>query len=409
MPLLQKGTLFWLLTFTFFASCQKELTCVDCYSANSTRINRPPIANAGTDQTVSITTHQFNLDGSLSTDPDNNITGYTWTSVGSSPVATMADANAVQTGVTGFVEGTYQFELKVTDSEGLFAKDTIAVIINNFNQATPGWTKLRPVPPDDFFVGGNRINFLIGIQDKVFAVSKIGTFWYYNLQENTWSKKGQLPTENASLNFSVVFSINNVGYVIGNGTSRQYDVLTNQWTTKNNAPVGPNHVDYSSPLIIGNKAYLVGSTNSQVTEYDPLTDTYTLKNRFPGVAPETGFVIDGEGYCIQKDGKCWKYDLLADTWQQKSGLPTSLFNKSGFSLNGFGYIITDSNHTASNQNLRMKVWRYSPSADKWKQMDDDYPGQAAYEVRAVSVNGTVYAGLGYTSENKDALDFWSFK
>ena len=36
--------------------------------------NHPPVANAGTDQTVTLPTNSVNLDGSGSTDPDNNIT-----------------------------------------------------------------------------------------------------------------------------------------------------------------------------------------------------------------------------------------------------------------------------------------------------------------------------------------------
>ncbi|MBD0294286.1 MAG: hypothetical protein ICV84_03650 [Flavisolibacter sp.] len=213
----------------------------------------------------------------------------------------------------------------------------------------------------------------------------------------------------ASSNFSVVFSINNIGYIIGNGTCRQYNIVTNQWTTKNNAPVGANHVDYSVPLVIGNKAYLVGSTNNLVTVYDPSTDTYTPKNRFPDVGAATGFVLNGAGYSIQQNGRCWKYDPVTDSWQQKASLPSSVYNMSGFSLNGYGYIIGDLNRTAYNGNGRMKLWRYDPSLDQWKQLDEDYPGQGVYEIRTVSLNGIVYVGLGYNNGNHDAIDFWSFK
>jgi hypothetical protein len=54
----------------------------------------------------------------------------------------------------------------------------------------------------------------------MFAVSKIGGFWHYNPQANTWIKKGNLPTAMASSNFSVVFNIEHKGYLIGNGTSQ---------------------------------------------------------------------------------------------------------------------------------------------------------------------------------------------
>ncbi|CAA9474406.1 MAG: hypothetical protein AVDCRST_MAG96-617 [uncultured Segetibacter sp.] len=299
--------------------------------------------------------------------------------------------------------------MKVTDASGLFSKDTVIVIVNHSNGAAAQWTKLLSLPEKEFFFGSNHINFLIGIGDKVFGVSKNGSFWYYDAQTNGWFEKGELPTLMVSSNFSVVFSVDNTGYLIGNGTCRQYNAVTGRWTTKNNAPVGPDHVDYSVPLVIDNKVYLVGSTNNLVTLYDPSADTYTKKTSFRGAGAVAGFVVGGEGYCIQKDGKCWKYDHLTDSWRQKANLPLSIYNMSAFSLNDYGYIIGDLNRTAYNQSGRMKVWRYDPSADQWKQIEEDYPGQGVYEVRTVSLNGIVYAGLGYTSADKDAIDFWSFK
>jgi N-acetylneuraminic acid mutarotase len=265
------------------------------------------------------------------------------------------------------------------------------------------------VPENEFFQGTNYINFLVGIQGRMFAVSKIGGFWYYNPQANTWIKKGNLPTAMASSNFSVVFNIEHKGYLIGNGTSRQYNLSTDQWTTRNNAPVGSLHVDYSVSLILGNKAYMVGSTNNMVTLYDPATDSYTLKNKFPDVGAAAGFVVNGAGYCIQENGRCWKYDEVNDNWQQKASLPPSVYNMSGFTLNGFGYIIGDVNRAALNGNGRMKLWRYDPDVDQWKQLNEDYPGEGVYAIRTVSLDGIVYVGLGYNRRNQDAIDFWSFR
>lgn len=405
--LFRKERFLWLLAAFVLASCQKELSCEGCAAGNTNTGNKPPIANAGADQTISLPANSLNLNGSLSTDPDNNITSYTWTKI-SGPDVIIVNAAAVQTGVTGLVQGVYQFELNVTDAGGLFSTDTI-IIAANEAPVSAHWTKLQSLPENEFFLGIYHINFLIGIQDKIFTVSKIGSFWTYNSQSNTWIKKGELPTFMASSNFSVVFSINNKGYCIGNGTCRQYDIATDQWATKNNAPVGVNHVDYSVPLVIDNKAYLVGSTNNLVTVYDPSTDTYTQKNGFPDVGAATGFVINGTGYCIQQDGRCWKYDPLSDSWQQKASLPPSIYNMSGFSLNGYGYIIGDVNRAAYAGNGRIKLWRYNPASDQWTPLNEDYPGQGVYEIRTVSLNGIVYVGLGYTIEDRDAIDFWSFK
>jgi hypothetical protein len=50
---------------------------------------------------------------------------YQWIKISGPSSFTITNANAVQTQVTNLVEGVYQFELKVTDIAGLFAKDTV--------------------------------------------------------------------------------------------------------------------------------------------------------------------------------------------------------------------------------------------------------------------------------------------
>lgn len=407
--LLKKGICPLLLAALLFSSCKKEFSYEDGEAGEHVVMNSPPIAHAGADQIIVLPANAVNLDGSNSTDPDNNIKSYTWTSFSGPPGVAITGADKVKTTATNLVQGRYLFELKVTDTYGLFAKDTVVVTVNKPNEVSARWTKLKSLSEKDFFSGSSYINFLIGIQDKVFAVSKHGRFWHYNAQTNEWSDKGDLPVYMASSNFSVVFSVGNKGYFVGNGTSRQYDAVADQWTTKNNAPTGPNHVDYSAPLVIGNKVYLVGSTNNRVTLYDPSADTYTLKNNFPDVEAVAGFVVNNEGYCIQKDGRCWKYDPATDSWQQKAGLPSSIYSMSGFSLNGYGYIMGDLNRAAYNQTGRIKVWRYDPSLNQWALLEEDYPGAGVYAIKTVSLNGIVYAGLGYNNGNFDAIDFWSFK
>ena len=93
--------------------------------------NRPPVAKAGTDQTIILPLNTVTLDGSSSTDPDNNITAYAWTKISGPASSSIGNADAVQTQVINLVGGTYQFELKITDAGGLFAKDTVQVLVLN--------------------------------------------------------------------------------------------------------------------------------------------------------------------------------------------------------------------------------------------------------------------------------------
>ncbi|HUS01992.1 MAG TPA: kelch repeat-containing protein [Chitinophagaceae bacterium] len=93
-------------------------------------VNQPPIACAGADQVITLPTNSINLNGSCSTDPDNNITGYVWTKI-AGPSSFSITSNVAQTAVNNLTEGIYQFELKVTDAGGLYAKDTVQVTVNN--------------------------------------------------------------------------------------------------------------------------------------------------------------------------------------------------------------------------------------------------------------------------------------
>ena len=93
----------------------------------SPQLNRPPIANAGPDQTILSSVAILN--GSNSSDSDNNIVSYLWTKISGPSSFNTANANAVQTQVMGLVQGVYQFELKVTDAGGLSDKDTVQVTV----------------------------------------------------------------------------------------------------------------------------------------------------------------------------------------------------------------------------------------------------------------------------------------
>lgn len=115
-----KKIYFLIMIVLDFFSCKKE----------KAEINHPPVANAGNDITITLPTNTINLDGSSSTDPGNNITGYQWTKISGPSSLSITSANAAQTQVSNLIEGIYRFELKVTDAGGLFSKDTMQVTVN---------------------------------------------------------------------------------------------------------------------------------------------------------------------------------------------------------------------------------------------------------------------------------------
>ncbi len=88
----------------------------------------------------------LHLDGSSSTDPDNNITSYSWTKITGPSSFSIANANVVTTQVSNLTVGVYQFELKVTDAGGLFSKDTVQVTVDSSSgQVLACDNSIRPI------------------------------------------------------------------------------------------------------------------------------------------------------------------------------------------------------------------------------------------------------------------------
>lgn len=90
--------------------------------------NKAPVANAGTDKTITLPENKTTLSGS-GTDADGTITAYLWTKVGGPSQFTITSPTLAQTTVTNLIAGTYRFELKVTDNAGATAKDTASIIV----------------------------------------------------------------------------------------------------------------------------------------------------------------------------------------------------------------------------------------------------------------------------------------
>lgn len=80
--------------------------------------NRPPIANAGIDQTIILPVNSTILPGTGS-DPDNDPITYLWSN---------GETKATLT-VNNLTEGTYTYTLRVTDSKGNFATDNVIVTV----------------------------------------------------------------------------------------------------------------------------------------------------------------------------------------------------------------------------------------------------------------------------------------
>src|SRR6187397_2763186 len=107
--------LFCFIIFAENTGCKKEpVQQVNSGSTGDTggsggTSNKSPIANAGTDITITLPLTRAALDGRNSSDPDNNITSYQWTKLSGPSSYSLPGPSAPWTAINLFTEGVYEF------------------------------------------------------------------------------------------------------------------------------------------------------------------------------------------------------------------------------------------------------------------------------------------------------------
>jgi len=120
----------------FFSACKKE-------KQNSTSINptpnpissnKPPVANAGSEQTVFLPQDTVVLNGTLSYDPDGRIIKYFWSKLSGPAILgpiNIDHADSPVLTIKFIAIGEYIFQLEVTDNAGAISKTTVKVIVKD--------------------------------------------------------------------------------------------------------------------------------------------------------------------------------------------------------------------------------------------------------------------------------------
>jgi poly(3-hydroxybutyrate) depolymerase len=90
--------------------------------------NIAPFAVAGADRTITV--DNVALDSWGSNDVDGSITAYLWTKVAGPAQYNMPNNMYGSCGINGMVSGVYQFELRVTDNQGAYGRDTVQITVN---------------------------------------------------------------------------------------------------------------------------------------------------------------------------------------------------------------------------------------------------------------------------------------
>ncbi len=322
--------------------------------------NRPPLANAGADQTITLPTNTVTLNGSGSTDPDNNITGYAWTKITGPSSFNITNANVVQKQVNNLLQGVYQFELKVTDAGGLFSKDTVQISVIStttsfcdptsrplvYAQLIPfgnlslarGGISAVPASNKLFFAGGfsasgftSRVDiydeiaqswsttelsiprtFITAIAsgDKVFFAGGYSAYGVrssrvdiYNLTTQSWSTAELSQARNGIVAAAVGDKVLFAGGYLGNGITSNVDIYNLTTKTWSIANLSEARIEFTGTAA-GNKIYFAGGYNgidgsaasNKIDIYDAATNSWSVSTLSSPKAYMASFFKNGKIY-----------------------------------------------------------------------------------------------------------------
>jgi hypothetical protein len=104
-------------------------------SCNDDKLNKVPVAEAGPNQTITLPTSSVNLTGT-GADADGQVVAYLWSQVSGPAASTIVNPGSASTAVQGLKQGSYIFQLMVTDDMGATGVDTTRVTVNPGQQQT---------------------------------------------------------------------------------------------------------------------------------------------------------------------------------------------------------------------------------------------------------------------------------
>ena len=94
-------------------------------------LQSPPVADAGSEINVQLPLDSTRLNGSGSYHPGGSAISYRWRKISGPSNYTLTDSTSSRPLVRNLVAGMYKFELMVSDTDGLTAKDTVTVNVNS--------------------------------------------------------------------------------------------------------------------------------------------------------------------------------------------------------------------------------------------------------------------------------------
>jgi hypothetical protein len=373
-------------------------------------INHPPVANAGKDTSINLPVNTYDLDGTRSSDPDNNITSYLWTKISGPAVFVIANDFDSLTQVSNLTEGIYEFELVVTDAGGLKSKDTVQVtVIQATTSAYCGFPQTQigsltiPRQSVSILAAGNKILFAGGFESAGGpplngSSSRVDI---YDRVTQTWSiaelSLNRFHVATIALGNQVFFA----GGDNGQPSSRidRYDASDNTWSSTELSEAREAIVAATA----GNKVVFAGGIvngggSNKVDIYDQSTGTWstaTLSQPTNGTyigkynADRSGVITVGNTiYFLLRNNTVDVFDAQANTWSTLTGNGNPLWGNTVALIGNSIYFPGTSNGQGLSNTLEI----YNTNSKRWTSIN---MVQARSDMVAVSADNKIFWAGGY--------------
>lgn len=275
-------------------------------------------------------------------------------------------------------------------------RDNEGVMTNHvwqYDVATDAWTPQNdfPTPPARnglaMVIDGTAYAGLVWDGVSSSGVNGVRSWYRYAPQSDTWIPQADVPDSVDVGSFAAVFELNGIGYAVcGSG---------------------------------------INGEMNKVAAYDPVTDSWTQKNDFPGAARDFAFGVAIGNYAYVGLGDfffnapfysdCYQYDPVADSWTPiapipplESGTTVSGACFSSCAYNGKVLLMNVNFQDGNSAEEYASFFVYDPPTDTWT----IYEGANMYELfRATPVFGQygpdIYLGGGQSAATASvAADFW---
>lgn len=158
-----KNLVHGIYTFRFTATDDSNKSAFDDVNV---LINRTPVANAGSDKIINLSSMSTTITG-LGTDADNDSITFRWTKV-SGPSVTLSDTNKATLKLTNLSPGSYIFKLTVTDRFGSSTNDAVSLFANKLPTAT-----ITQPATGQSFIAHSNITINVSATDADGVVKKV--------------------------------------------------------------------------------------------------------------------------------------------------------------------------------------------------------------------------------------------